>query len=119
MHPTTADTEESLAVFWRRFARRATDAQLALCAAAFPIGLAGALVITFTRPHWAVRWWPVIAFPLLVGAFGLWGIGDRERESSRSAVWRAVQSLAVLIAMLSAAVLILWFLQRVIGPWTL
>ena len=113
------DSEQSLGAFWQRTARRATDAQLAVSAAVFPLTLAVALVVTFTRPSIAVRWWPVVALPLLVGSFGLWGIADREQAASRSMLWRTVQVFAVIIAVLSGAVAALWFLQRVIGTWNL
>jgi hypothetical protein len=107
--------DDSLGAVWRRLARAATDGQLAACAAALPLALAVALAVVFTRPHWAVRWWPAVAAPMLVGAFGLWGIGDRERGT----LWRAIQVAAVAVASLSASVLGLWFLQRVIGTWNL
>ena len=117
--PPVSDVEQSLGAFWQQLSRRATDAQLALCAAVMPLALVVALVVTFTRPHWATRWWPATAVPLLVGAFGLWGIADRERDSSSRAGWRVVQGFAVVIAIISAAVLTLWFLERVVGTWNL
>jgi hypothetical protein len=113
------DAEQSLAAFWQRLARRATDAQLAACAAVFPVIMILALVVMFARPHWVARWWPIIGAPLLVGSFGLWGIADRERDSANRALWRIVQSLSVVVAVASAIVFTLWFLQRVVGTWNL
>lgn len=115
----SADSEQSLGAFWQRTARRATDAQLAVSAAVFPLMLAIALVVVFAWPSIATHWWPVVAPPLLVGSFGLWGIADREQSTSRSIFWRAVQVFAVIVAVASAAVAALWFLQRVIGTWNL
>lgn len=113
------DADQSLGAFWQQFARRATDAQLAACAAVFPVVTILAFVVMFARPHWATRWWPVIGAPLLVGSFGLWGIADRERASPNRALWRLLQAVSVAIAVVSAIVFVLWFLQRVVGTWNL
>jgi hypothetical protein len=117
--PIKVDSHQSLGAYWRQLARRATDTQLALCAAAFPVALAMSVAISIARPHWAMRWWPSVAAPFLVGSFGLWGIGDRELALARRAAWRVVQGAAVVVAIFSAAVLSLWFLQHAIGTWTL
>ncbi len=115
--------EPSLADLWRRFARRATDAQLAICAAFFPITVAAFIVVAVARPQWTLHWWPVTAPPLLVAAFGIWGIGDRELAApgvhawSARWGWRSVEAAAVAVAVLSASVTVLWFLVRVVGTW--
>jgi hypothetical protein len=115
--------EPSLADLWRRFARQATDTQLAACAALFPVTVAVCIVVALTRPQWTLRWWPITAPPLLVAAFGIWGIGDRELATPAPAAssarwgWRSVEAAAVMIAVLSAVVIILWFLVRVVGTW--
>ena len=115
--------EPSLADLWRRSARRATDTQLAICAALLPVTVAASIVVALSRPRWTLDWWPVTAVPLLVAAFGIWGIGDRELaapEVGRAPAkwgWRFVQSLAVAAAVLSGAVIVLWFLLRVVGTW--
>jgi hypothetical protein len=119
MDPTRVDSDQSLGAYWQRLARRATDTQLVLCAAVFPLALALSVVVSVARPHWAMRWWPSIAAPLLVGSFGLWGIGDRELASARRAIWRVVQGVAVVVAIFSVAVLSLWFLQHAVGTWNL
>jgi hypothetical protein len=118
--------EPSLADLWRRTARRATDAQLAVCAALLPVTVLASIVVAFARPQWTLEWWPITAVPLLVAAFGIWGIGDRELTApppppepgppSRWG-WRSVQAMAVVVAVLSAAVIVLWFLRRVVGTW--
>lgn len=119
MEPTRVDSDQSLSAYWQRLARRATDTQLVVCAAVFPLAVALSVVVSLTRPHWALRWWPSIAAPFLVGSFGLWGIGDRELTSSRRTLWRAVQGVALVVAFFSVAVLSLWFLQHVVGTWNL
>jgi hypothetical protein len=110
--------EPSLADLWRRAARRATDAQLAACAAMLPAALVASVVIALVRPQWTLRWWPMTALPLLAAAFGIWGIGDREIGASPAKWgWRAVQALAVAVAILSGVVVVLWFLVRAVGTW--
>jgi hypothetical protein len=120
---TAPRVEPSLADLWRRSARRATDTQLAACASLLPVTVATAIVVALARPQWTLRWWPITALPLLVAAFGIWGIGDRELETPKPAAssarwgWRSVEAAAVVIAVLSAVVIILWFLVRVVGTW--
>jgi hypothetical protein len=115
--------EPSLADLWRRSARRASDTQLAVCAALFPVTVAACVVVALARPRWTLHWWPLTAIPLVVAAFGIWGIGDRElaapdaAASSARWVWRSIEAMAVAVAILSAAVLVLWFLVRVVGTW--
>jgi hypothetical protein len=115
--------EPSLADLWRRSARRATDAQLAVCASFLPMTIVASIIVAFARPHWTLVWWPVTAPLLFVAAFGIWGIGDRElagrgdRAASDRLGWRALQILSAATAILSGAVLILWFLARVVGTW--
>jgi hypothetical protein len=115
--------EPSLADLWRRSARRATDGQLAVCAALLPITVVASVVVAFTRPEWTVRWWPTTAAPLLIAAFGIWGIGDRELAAPQAVGsparwgWRSVEAAAVIVAILSAVVIVLWFLVRVVGTW--
>jgi hypothetical protein len=115
--------EPSLADLWRRSARRATDGQLAVCAAFLPITVVTSVVVAFTRPEWTLRWWPTTAAPLLIAAFGIWGIGDRELVAPEAVAasstwgWRLVQTLAAAVAGLSGVVIVLWFLGRVVGTW--
>jgi hypothetical protein len=119
---TAPRVEPSLADLWRRSARRASDTQLAACASVLPITVVASVIIAFSRPRWTVDWWPLTAVPLLVAAFGIWGIGDRELvppEAGASAKWgwRLVQALAAAVAGLSGVVIVLWFLSRVVGTW--
>lgn len=114
--------EQSLADVWMHLARLASDGLLAACAALLPITLVAAVAVTLARPAWTTRWWPWLSVPLLVAAFGVWGVADRERVvhagGGRSARgWRAVQGVAVIIAIASAAVIALWFLRAVVGTW--
>jgi hypothetical protein len=110
--------EPSLADLWRRAARSATDAQLGACAAMLPATVVASIVIALVRPQWTLRWWPLTALPFLVAAFGIWGIGDREIGTSRAKWgWRSVQALAVAVAILSGVVIVLWFLERLVGTW--
>ena len=81
------------------------------------------IIVAFAHPQWTLVWWPVAALPLIVASLGIWGIGDRELTApevgSRPAKWgwRFVQALAAIVAGLSAVVVVLWFLARVVGTW--
>src|ERR1041385_2892643 len=118
-----APSEPSLADVWRRTAQQATDAQLAACAALPPLPILAIIAVAVLRPRWTLEWWPAVAVPLLVSAFGIWGIGQRElRPTDRSRpthrwAWRLVEATAVAVAVLSAAVIVLWILTRVVGTW--
>ena len=120
---TAPRVEPSLADLWRRSARRATDTQLAVCAALLPVTVIASIVVALARPGWTLRWWPATAIPLLVAAFGIWGIGDRELAAPETVGsparwgWRSVEAAAVIVAILSAVVIALWFLVRVVGNW--
>jgi hypothetical protein len=120
---TAPRVEPSLADLWRRSARRATDTQLAICAGFLPMTIVASIAVAAARPHWTLGWWPIIAPPLLVAAFGIWGIGDRELAvrggggATNRLGWRLVQILSAATAVLSGAVTILWFLARVVGTW--
>lgn len=115
--------EPSLADLWRRSARRATDAQLAICAAFLPMTIVASIVVAIVRPRWTLGWWPIAAPPLLVAAFGIWGIGDRElaapRPDARAPAWgwRLVRTLAAMVGGFSGVVIVLWFLAKVVGTW--
>ncbi len=120
---TAPRVEPSLADLWRRSARRASDTQLAVCASLLPVTVVAGIVVALARPEWTLRWWPVTAIPLLVAAFGIWGIGDRELAAPAAVGspvrwgWRSVEAAAVIVAILSAVVIVLWFLGRVVGTW--
>ncbi len=120
---TEARPEPSLADLWRRLARQATDTQLAVCAALLPVTIGACIVVALARPQSTLRWWPITALPLLVAAFGIWEIGDRQLTTSGAGAsrarwgWRSIEAAAFGIAVLSAAVIALWFLVRVVGTW--
>lgn len=92
-----------------------------MCAAFLPLTIVAGIVVAIARPQWTLGGWPIIAPPLLVAAFGIWGIGDREltarRGSSGRLGWRLVQVLSAVTAVASGTVTILWFLARVVGTW--
>ena len=60
-------------------ARRSSDGALVAAAAAGCLLSAGLLV-------WRPGWWQFALAPLAVGAFGVWGIADRELTVARSDV---------------------------------
>ena len=88
-----------------------------------PVTIAACIIVALVRPQWTLHWWPVTAVPLLVAAFGIWGIGDRELSAGEITTsparwgWRSVEAVAVAVAILSGVVIVLWFLVRVVGTW--
>jgi len=77
-----ASEDTDLRAVWCSAARSATDMQLVACVAVaivVAVSFAVALLIDVRR---AFNWWPAVLPPLFAGAFGVWGIADRELESS-------------------------------------
>jgi hypothetical protein len=79
-------------------ARRASDGGLAACAGAGIIALA---VLAAVRPRWGAWLFPVIA----LGAYGAWGIADRELISRRALAPHSRATAALLVARWIAAAL--------------
>ena len=115
---TDADAEHIFALV-AKAARRASDGQLVMAAAA---GIAGAAVIGLLAPSW---WFA--ALPLLcIGSFGVWGIAERtaaEREENGGAEFAGRRTLAAIrvsaaaIGTLAAALAILWLAAMALGTW--
>ena len=109
---------------WQRWARRASDTQLAalvgLSVASF---IAYAVLIAFDAPA-ALRWWPAMVAPIVAGAFGTWAIADREqRDRAARAMHGGRGALAglklasALVAGLGAAAGVIAFLRLAVGTW--
>lgn len=106
---------------WRDAAHRASDGQLAALAALLLPVVAGATAAALLRLG-VFRWWPVLLVPLILSAFGFWGIADRELSAAHSsrigkAAWRAVLVAATGLAIGCAVVGVLLFLRISIGTW--
>lgn len=120
MHPprTIGNRELTLVAFLATRARGASDGRLAVHAG---VGLVAAVVALLTRPP---LWLPLVLLALALGAFGAWGIADREL-GERQAAGRAQRGLrlvrdAVAVAGALAAIaaaLLLFF--GALGTWTL
>ncbi len=112
-------TEPSAAQLWQAAARRATDGQLVASAMALPLVSIAAVFFAFFRPPWAAGLWPLVALPMIVGSFGLWGIADRELTDcpASTGLYRTVRVIALAMCICSAAVLFVWVMQLTIGRW--
>src|SRR6185437_5401617 len=105
---------------WQRWARRASDTQLAaLVGASVALFIAYAVMIAFDARA-ALRWWPAI----VARAFGTWAIADREqRHRAARATPSGVRALAGLklaaavAAGLGAAAGVIAFLRLAVGTW--
>jgi hypothetical protein len=119
---STSTDASDLGAVWSSAARRATDAQLAVCvvvavvaALVFGIGL----LVSVRR---VFPWWPLVAPALAAGTFGVWGIADRElrekhrRHWSRRALAAAKMTSAVAAGIVAGLVAI-GVLRFTIGTW--
>ncbi len=102
-----------------RLARRASDGQLVVAAAA---GILAASLVGFVRPD---LWW--VGLPLVcVGSFGVWGIAERtatERTARLGPEFggrRALTSIrltAAVVGTLSGVMTLLVVVARMVGTW--
>ncbi|HEX8945337.1 MAG TPA: hypothetical protein VF785_19525 [Gemmatimonadaceae bacterium] len=127
--PTRGDGprgDADLGDLWRVYARRTSDTGLFLCVSVSILIIASLAVIGLLHARWALRWWPVVLPPIIVGAFGTWGIADREiaeRRSNPSVQPLALQMLigvewaSCIAAGLAAAAAMIVFLRLTVGTW--
>jgi hypothetical protein len=92
--------------------RRASDVHLVAAAIA---GLVGVLAIALLAPSW----WRIIPLFICVGALGLWGIGDRERDATgaRHLVYTVVRGVAAAAGGVAAIILAAMAFTYVLGTW--
>ncbi len=70
---------------WYQYARATSDARLVTLAAVGLVGVVGFTVLLFLDVTRVARWWPLVLPVAFAGAFGVWGIADREIASSPGA----------------------------------
>ena len=102
-----------------RLARRASDGQLVVAAAA---GILAASLVGFVRPD---LWW--VGLPLVcVGSFGVWGIAERTTTERTARLGpdfggrRALTSIrltAAVVGTLSGVMTLLVVVARMVGTW--
>jgi hypothetical protein len=111
---------------WRLYAHRTSDTGLVLCVSVSILSIAIFAIVALFRAHWALRWWPLVVPPVFVGAFGAWGIADRELAerrrdaNTRSSAIRALVGLewaSCIAAGLAGAAAIIVFLRVMVGTW--
>jgi len=119
-------SDSDLGELWRLYAHRTSDAGLVLCVSVSILSIAIFAVVALFRAHWALRWWPIVLPPVFVGAFGAWGIADRElaeRRRDANARPKAIQALvglewaSCIAAGLAGAAAIIVFLRVMVGTW--
>jgi hypothetical protein len=116
--PGNVDGDSIFAVV-AQLARRASDGQLVLAAAA---GIAAAAIVGLVRPDW---WF--VALPLLcIGSFGVWGIAERTAAERLARLGpdfggrRALASVrmtAAVVGTLSGTLTLLVIVARMVGTW--
>ena len=92
--------------------QRASDGQLV---AACATGLAGVAVILLLRPSW----WRLTLPLIVLGAFGAWGIAERERDARgvRRGAATLVRIVAILAAAAAAIATVLAMMSVALGTW--
>jgi len=113
------DDGESIFAVAAQMARRASDGQLVVAAAA---GIAAAAIVGLVRPDW---WF--VALPLLsVGSFGVWGIAERTAAERRARLGpdfggrralASVRATAAVVGTLSGTLTLLVIVARMVGTW--
>jgi hypothetical protein len=133
-----AGNSPELADLWQRWARRASDSQLAAIAGVSLALVAAYGIVIAVDARLALHWWPAMIVPIFAGAFGVWAIADRElrerdaREARDAPATRSTDELVAhhrhgaLIALklaagatagLAAAAAAMEFLRLSIGTW--
>jgi hypothetical protein len=113
------DDGENVFALAARLARRASDGQLVVAAAA---GILAASLVGFARPD---LWW--VGLPLVcVGSFGVWGIAERTAAERTARLGpdfggrRALTSVrltAAVVGTLSGVMTLLVIVARMVGTW--
>ncbi len=113
------DDGENVFALAARLARRASDGQLVVSAAA---GILAASLVGFVRPD---LWW--VGLPLVcVGSFGVWGIAERTATERTARLGpdfggrRALTSIrltAAVVGTLSGVMTLLVVVARMVGTW--
>jgi hypothetical protein len=111
------ETRESLPEFLTRRARRSSDRRLVIDAA---VGVLLAAAMLLWRPPF---WIPLLGAALTIGAFGAWGITDREltdrvaRPGSRTAPLRAARATTAVVGGAGALTALLSAFMTLLGTW--
>ena len=79
------DADSELRDLWTHYAHEASDARLVTLASIGLVGVVGFIVLIFVDATRVARWWPLVLPAVFAGAFGVWGIADRELKSAREA----------------------------------
>jgi hypothetical protein len=111
---------------WCFYARRMPDTALALSVLVSILLIMAFAIVALTRARWGLRWWPTALLPMFAGAFGAWGIADRElsdrRRGSDSRLFAdrmlvAVEWASCIAAALAVAAAMIVFLRVTVGTW--
>jgi len=113
------DDGENVFALAARLARRASDGQLVVAAAA---GILAASLVGFARPD---LWW--VGLPLVcVGSFGVWGIAERTAAERTARLGpdfggrrtlTSVRLTAAVVGTLSGVMTLLVIVARMVGTW--
>jgi hypothetical protein len=120
------DGDADLGELWRLYARRMSDTMLAMSLALSILSIVVFTAVGMTHARWGLRWWPFALLPVFAGAFGAWGIADRELADRRVLsdtrtfgvrVLVVVEWAAGVAAALAVAAAVLVFLRVAVGTW--
>ena len=121
----SARADADLRDLWRFYARKMNDTALVACASVSVVLVVAFALIALLNARWALHWWPLMLPPVFAGAFGVWGIADRELSERKHAANGPVPSrmlvilewAAACVAALAAAGAVIVFLRVTVGTW--
>jgi hypothetical protein len=116
---------------WYEYARATSDARLVALAVAGLIGAVGFVVLLFVDATRVARWWPLVLPVAFAGAFGVWGIADREMVAAGNGAggtnggdyigarrgWTVVRGAASVVAGGAGIAAMLEVLRVGLGTW--
>jgi hypothetical protein len=125
-HDEAMGADADLRDLWRFYARRMSDTALAVSLSLSILLIAAFAVVGLRHAHWALHWWPAALLPVFAGAFGAWGIADRELADRRGSPATRAIAIRMLVAVewascVTAAVAVaagvMLFLRVTVGTW--
>jgi hypothetical protein len=112
---------------WYQYARSTSDARLVTLAVVGLVGVVGFVILLFMDATRVARWWPLVLPVAFAGAFGVWGIADREVLAAGGAAgggqigarrgWIVVRGAASLVAGVAGIAAMLEMLRVGLGTW--
>ena len=116
---------------WYEYARATSDARLVALAVMGLVGSVGFAILFSVDATRVARWWPLVLPAAFAGAFGIWGIADREIVATGNRAsganggdqigvrrgWMVVRGAASVAAVAAGIAAMLEVLRLALGTW--